>query len=163
MPRSACRRLIALAAVLAAAGCGRGSGPVPLRGVVKLDGQPVANAAVVFVAQTPGGRDAYGSTDANGAFRLTTTKPDDGALPGKYKVVIQPAGPGGGQQGKNGFGRFGYGGPCPPPGNAHHYHFHVYALDSALTLQAGASAEELKTAMEGHVVAEGDLVGTFQR
>ena len=69
---------------------------MPVRGVVKLDGQPVANAAVVFVPQTPGGREAYGSTDANGAFRLTTTKPDDGALPGKYKVVIQPAGPGGG-------------------------------------------------------------------
>ena len=96
MPRSVCRQSLALAAVLAAAGCGGGSGPVPVRGVVKLDGQPVANAAVVFVPQTPGGREAYGSTDANGAFRLTTTKPDDGALPGKYKVVIQPAGPGGG-------------------------------------------------------------------
>ena len=96
MPRSVGRESFMLAAVLAAAGCGGGSGPVPVRGVVTLDGQPVANAAVVFVAQTPGGRDAYGSTDANGAFRLTTTKPDDGALPGKYKVVIQPAGPGGG-------------------------------------------------------------------
>jgi hypothetical protein len=96
MPRPACRLSFTLAAVLAAAGCGGGTGPVPVHGVVKLDGQPVANAAVVFVAQTPGGRDAYGSTDATGAFRLTTTKPDDGALPGTYKVVIQPAGPGGG-------------------------------------------------------------------
>src|SRR5262249_16665434 len=77
------------------AGCGRGSGPVPVRGVVKLEGQPVANAAVVFVAQDPGGRDAYGPTAARGAFRLTRTNPDDGALPGKYKVVIQPAGQGG--------------------------------------------------------------------
>jgi hypothetical protein len=64
--------------------------------VVKLDGQPVANAAVVFVPRTPGGREAYGSTDATGTFRLTTTKPDDGALPGKYKVVIQPPAPPGG-------------------------------------------------------------------
>ena len=72
MPRSVCRQWFTLAAVLAAAGCGGGSGPVPVRGVVKLDGQPVANAAVVFVPQTPGGREAYGSTDANGAFRLTT-------------------------------------------------------------------------------------------
>src|SRR5262245_39909808 len=94
MPRSVGRRSVMLAALLAAAGCGGGSGPVPVRGVVKLDGQPVANAAVVFVAQTPGGRDAHGSTDANGAFRLTTTKADDGAPPGKYKAGIQPPGPG---------------------------------------------------------------------
>jgi Carboxypeptidase regulatory-like domain len=96
MPRSVCRLFVILAAVLAAAGCGGGSGTVLVRGVVKLDGQPVANASVVFVAQTPGGRDAYGSTNANGEFRLTTTNPDDGALPGKYKVVIQSAGEDGG-------------------------------------------------------------------
>jgi hypothetical protein len=96
MPRSVCRQTLALAAVLAAVGCGAGSGPVPVRGVVKLDGQPVANASVVFIPETSGGREAYGSTDANGAFRLTTTKPDDGALPGKYKVVIQPPAPAGG-------------------------------------------------------------------
>jgi len=90
------RHSFALAAVLAAAGCGGGTGPVPVRGVVKLDGQPVVNASVVFIPQNPGGREAYGSTDANGAFRLTTTKPDDGALPGKYKVVIQPPAPAGG-------------------------------------------------------------------
>src|SRR5262245_43879983 len=96
MPRSAFRQSFALAGLLVAAGCGGSSGPVPVRGVVKLDGQPIANAAVIFVPQAPGGREAYGSTDANGAFRLTTTKPDDGALPGKYKVVIQPPGPAGG-------------------------------------------------------------------
>ena len=96
MPRFVCRQSFALAAMLAASGCGGGSGPVPVRGVVKLDGQPVVNAAVIFVPQAPGGREAYGSTDANGTFRLTTTKPDDGALPGKYKVVIQPPGGAGG-------------------------------------------------------------------
>lgn len=96
MRRSVCRQSFTLSVVLAAVGCGGGSGPVPVRGVVKLDGQPVANASVVFIPQAPGGREAYGSTDANGAFRLTTTKPDDGALPGKYKVVIQPPGSAGG-------------------------------------------------------------------
>jgi hypothetical protein len=60
--------------------------------VVKLDGQPVANAAVIFIAQDPGGRDAYGSTNENGEFELSTTKPGDGVMPGKYKVVIQPPG-----------------------------------------------------------------------
>src|SRR5947209_5411172 len=116
MPRSVCRQSFALAAVLAAAGCGGGSGPVPVRGVVKVDGQPVANAAVIFITQTPGGRDAYGSTDANGAFRLTTTKPDDGALPGKYKVVIQPAGPGGGSTPFDDASKPPAPGPKVPPG-----------------------------------------------
>src|SRR5262245_18076613 len=116
MPRPICRHLVMLAAVLAAAGCGQGSGPVPVRGVVKLDGQPVANAAVVFVAQAPGGRDAYGSTDANGVFRLTTTSPDDGALRGKYKVVIQPAGPGGGSTPFDDTGKPPAARPKAPPG-----------------------------------------------
>jgi hypothetical protein len=82
-------------ALLLLTGCGK-SGPVSVRGVVKLDGQPVVGAAVTFIAQDPGGRDAYGSTDENGAFELSTTKPGDGVLPGKYKVVIQPPGEGGG-------------------------------------------------------------------
>jgi hypothetical protein len=82
--------------LLAAVGCGSKSGAVPVSGVVKLDGQPLTSAAVSFIAQEPGGRDAHGSTDATGAFRLTTFDPGDGALPGKYKVVIQPAGEGGG-------------------------------------------------------------------
>jgi hypothetical protein len=76
--------------VLLSAGCGGGKGTVPVKGTVKLDGKPLARATVLFVAQTPGGRDATGSTDANGVFRLTTFEPGDGALPGNYKVVIQP-------------------------------------------------------------------------
>ena len=96
MGRTISRGCGLLAVLLATAGCGGGSGPVPVRGVVKLDGKPVANAAVTFVAQDPGGRDAHGSTDANGAFELSTHKPNDGALPGKYKVVITPPGEEGG-------------------------------------------------------------------
>ncbi len=78
-----------LVPLMAAGGCGS-SGPIPVRGTVKLDGQPLASASVQFIAQNPGGRDANGSTDANGIFRLTTFRPRDGALPGKYKVVVQP-------------------------------------------------------------------------
>lgn len=85
-----------LAAALAAAGCGSGSGMVPVRGVVKLDGQPLAGVSVTFVAQDPGGRDAYGSTDPKGEFSLTTSQPSDGVLPGQYKVVILPTGEEGG-------------------------------------------------------------------
>jgi hypothetical protein len=71
------------------AGCGK-SGPVPVKGTVKLDGQPLAHASVMFISQDEGGKDATGTTDANGVFHLSTFKPGDGALKGKYKVVVQP-------------------------------------------------------------------------
>lgn len=79
------------------------------------------------------------------------------------KVDKGPTIAGGGQQGRNDFRRYGYGGPCPPPGPTHHYHFRLYALDASLDLKSGATAAELKKAMEGHVVAGADLVGTYRR
>lgn len=71
--------------------------------------------------------------------------------------------PNGAKQGVNDFGRTGYGGPCPPRGKPHHYHFKIYALDTPLDLKSGATKKELLKAMNGHVLAEGQLVGTFQR
>jgi Raf kinase inhibitor-like YbhB/YbcL family protein len=68
----------------------------------------------------------------------------------------------GGFQGKNDFGKIGYGGPCPPSGT-HHYYFKVYAVDSKLSLKAGATKAELLKAMEGHIVGQGQLVGTYAR
>lgn len=68
------------------------------------------------------------------------------------------------REGKNDFGRKGYGGPMPPPGHGvHHYHFKVYALDATLDLRAGASKDQLLDAMKGHILAEGELVGTYER
>lgn len=71
--------------------------------------------------------------------------------------------PGGGRQGTNDFKRTGYGGPCPPPGKAHRYFFKLYALDAPVALKPGATKQELVRAMEGHIVAEGQLMGTCQR
>ncbi|MGH8022488.1 MAG: YbhB/YbcL family Raf kinase inhibitor-like protein [Limisphaerales bacterium] len=70
--------------------------------------------------------------------------------------------PDGSRQGKNSFGNIGYGGPCPPGGKAHHYIFRVYALDAALSLDSGAGREDLINAMSGHVLAQGQLTGTYQ-
>jgi Raf kinase inhibitor-like YbhB/YbcL family protein len=67
----------------------------------------------------------------------------------------------GGAVGTNDFGRLGYGGPCPPQGRVHGYHFRVLALDAPLTLEPGARRSELDSAMHGHVLAEGALVGVF--
>jgi Raf kinase inhibitor-like YbhB/YbcL family protein len=69
----------------------------------------------------------------------------------------------GGQQGTNDFGRPGYGGPSPPGGSAHRYFFKLYALDTELDLEAGATKQEVLDAMEGHVLGQGQLVGTYQR
>lgn len=66
-------------------------------------------------------------------------------------------------QGQNDFGDFGYGGPCPPSGSAHHYHFTLYALDTILDLDAGVEKQELENAMGGHVLGQGTLVGIYER
>ena len=78
-----------LVGLIALAGCGTEATTNPVRGTVTLDGQPLARATVQFLAQDPGGRDALGTTDADGVFRLSTFKPRDGALAGKYKVVVR--------------------------------------------------------------------------
>jgi Raf kinase inhibitor-like YbhB/YbcL family protein len=69
----------------------------------------------------------------------------------------------GAKQGKNDFGTIGYGGPAPPKGKAHRYFFKVYAVDIILDLPAGATKEQLLAAMKGHIVADGQLMGRYQR
>lgn len=71
--------------------------------------------------------------------------------------------PDGGIQGRNSFGHIGYGGPCPPPGPAHRYLFRLYALDSMLSLKAGASRAEVLAAIRGHVLGHTQLMGRFKR
>ena len=67
-----------------------------------------------------------------------------------------------GTQGKNGAGKSGYAGPCPPTGT-HHYHFKVYALDTKLNLQEGANKTQLEAAIKGHVLASGELIGLYKK
>jgi len=69
--------------------------------------------------------------------------------------------PDGARQGANDFGKIGYGGPCPS--GTHHYAIMLFALDSMLTLPAGASRAQLDAAMNGHVLARGELVASYYR
>lgn len=71
--------------------------------------------------------------------------------------------PPGASEGVNGFGVVGYAGPCPPPGNAHHYVFRVYALDATLPLADGARRGQVESAMRQHILAAGQLIGTYRR
>ncbi|MEZ5286095.1 MAG: YbhB/YbcL family Raf kinase inhibitor-like protein [Vicinamibacterales bacterium] len=66
-------------------------------------------------------------------------------------------------QGTSGFRRPIYRGPAPPPGKPHHYHFAVYALDAVLDLRPGLTRAELMEAIDGHVVAQGELVALYER
>jgi Raf kinase inhibitor-like YbhB/YbcL family protein len=71
--------------------------------------------------------------------------------------------PNGAAQGRNDFGKLGYGGPSPPPGKPHRYFFKLYALDGLLGLEAGATKDQVLPALKGHVLAEGQLMGTHAR
>lgn len=79
--------------------------------------------------------------------------PKDGVVNAPLKMV----------QGVNDFGKLGYDGPCPPEGQMHRYYFRVYALDTTLDLEPGASRKELEKAMEGHVIQYGEIMGVYGR
>ncbi len=64
-------------------------------------------------------------------------------------------------QGPNDYGEVGYGGPCPPPGDTHEYVFTVYALDAMLELPAGATADSVIQAAEGHTLAQAQVRGSY--
>jgi Raf kinase inhibitor-like YbhB/YbcL family protein len=86
----------------------------------------------------------------SGASGLPAEIPSDAALEN------------GARHGTNDFGRLGYGGPCPP-GGTHRYFFKLYALDTALNLDSGITKAELLEAMQGHILAESQLMGKYKR
>jgi Raf kinase inhibitor-like YbhB/YbcL family protein len=82
----------------------------------------------------------------------------DAGSPGLDESAPAPA------EGTNGFGKQGYDGPCPPSGHGPHRYLHeLFALDAELDLEPGATSEQLEDAMNGHVLAGAELVGTYER
>jgi Raf kinase inhibitor-like YbhB/YbcL family protein len=79
--------------------------------------------------------------------------PTDGKIAENFK---------GAEQGFNGAHKNGYTGMCPPSG-VHHYHFKVYALDTQLSIDKNTDKAGLEKAMTGHIVAEGELVGLYEK
>ncbi len=77
-------------------------------------------------------------------------------IPAEKKLSV------GAVQGVNDFGRLGYGGPCPPSGT-HRYFFKLYALDTVLGLEPGVSKSQLLKAIQGHILAEAQLLGKYRR
>jgi Raf kinase inhibitor-like YbhB/YbcL family protein len=86
------------------------------------------------------------------------------ALPSGVGPILRIGGQGGGRQGVNDFHRIGYGGPCPPPGQVHHYVFTLYALDVAqLPVPSPAPPGLVKRALQGRILATAVLTGLFSR
>jgi len=81
----------------------------------------------------------------------------------KEAIPDEPVLPDGATQGMNDFKKAGYAGPAPPPGKPHRYFFRLYALDHKLALPPRAVVRELRDEMEGHILDEGHLMGTYGR
>ena len=92
---------------------------------------------------------------------LFNLAPDTRALP--EHIARNATLPGGAVQGLTDYNRNGYDGPCPPPGQKHRYFFKVFALDTRLALDATARKPDLLRAMQGHILAQGALVGSYSR
>ena len=117
---------------------------------------PARTQSVALIADDP---DAPGGTFTH--WVLFNLPASTGTLAANVSKVDQL--PNGARQGRNGFRKIGYGGPCPPPGKAHRYFFKLYALDKKLDLAPGSSKEELEKAMEGHMLGKAEIVGKFGR
>jgi Raf kinase inhibitor-like YbhB/YbcL family protein len=134
-------------------------GPIPRR--FSCDGEDISPA--LEWAGAPDGTVSLAlivdDPDARGFVHwvlLDVTAEASGALPAGF------SGPGAPSEGSNGFGRPGYGGPCPPSGT-HRYVFTMYALDRRLDLSGAPPASEVRVAMAGHVLGEARLTGTYRR
>lgn len=85
-------------------------------------------------------------------------------LPENVDKTASPKNVAGAMQGKNGSSKTGYNGPMPPKGHGvHHYHFKLYALDTTLTLAGDTTKKQLLETMNGHILAQGELIGTYER
>lgn len=120
------------------------------------DGVPENAVSLSLIMDDP---DAPGGTFSH--WVIFNIPPGNNGLP--EAIPIFPELPDGTRQGLNDFGRFGYGGPCPPPGKPHHYNFSLYALDNMIELPAGTTRSKVLDAIKGHIVAQAQLTGIYQR
>src|SRR2546422_10810722 len=120
-------------------------------------GAPVGTRSFALIADDP---DAPAGTWVH--WVLSNLPADVSELPENI-AKVESLDLDGARQGRNDFRRPGYGGPCPPPGPAHRYFFKLYALDALPKLKAGAQQRDVETAMEGHVLATAQLMGTYAR
>ena len=117
---------------------------------------PAGTRSFVLIAQDP---DAPGGTWTH--WVLYDVPAQTHQLP--ENLPHQARLPNGMEQGVNDFQRTGYGGPCPPPGPAHHYVFTLYALSQKLTLPPGATKHQVESALKPYVLGKTTLIGRYGR
>ena len=122
-------------------------------------GVPEGTESVALVVDDPDAPDPKAPRMTWVHWVLYNLPPTAGALP---EAVAPEALPPGTQLGLNDWNRPGFGGPCPPIGR-HRYFHKLYALDTVFTDLQSPTKAELLRAMEGHVLAETELVGTYQK
>jgi len=117
---------------------------------------PAGTRSLALIMQDP---DAPGGTFTH--WLLFDLPPDARKLEANVSKVDEL--PNGARQGKNGFRKIGYGGPCPPPGKPHRYFFKLHALDKRLDLGSAASKDDLERAMQGHTLGKTEIMGKYAR
>lgn len=119
------------------------------------EGVPEGTRSLALICDDP---DAPAGTWVH--WVLFNIPPGEKGLPAE--IAPQATLSNGALQGTNDFGRLGYGGPCPPRGT-HRYYFKLYALDTMLPLNAGATKAQVEAAMTGHILARAQLMGKYKR
>jgi Raf kinase inhibitor-like YbhB/YbcL family protein len=122
-------------------------------------GVPEVARSLVLIVDDPDAPDPRAPRMTWVHWLLYDLPPDSGGLPEAVSDAQLPAGT---LQGLNDWKRTGYGGPCPPVGR-HRYFFKLYALDTRLGDLGDPTKQRLEAAMHGHVIAEAQLVGTYQK
>ncbi len=122
------------------------------------DGAPATTRSFVLIVDDPDAPDPAAPKMVWDHWLLYNLPADCQGLPAAVEPESLPAGT---QQGVNSWGRVGYGGPCPPIGR-HRYFHRLYALDTRLEGLTDPSKDELLVAMDGHILAHAELVGTYQ-
>ncbi len=123
---------------------------------IKWGGIPENTRSIALIMDDP---NAPGKTFCH--WIIFNIPPEKDGLPEAIPVTTEL--PDDTRQGINDFGRFGYGGPCPPPGKPHHYNFRLYALDSKIELPTGTNQDKVLDAIKGHIFAQAQLIGIYKR
>jgi Raf kinase inhibitor-like YbhB/YbcL family protein len=117
---------------------------------------PPRTASLVLIVDDP---DAPSGTFTH--WLLYGLRPDRSSLPEGVDKASEVKDLG--RQGKNDFGKLGYGGPCPPPGTPHRYRFKLFALSADPQLAAEADKEAVEKALAGKILAHATLTATYRR
>ena len=122
-------------------------------------GVPENTRSLVLIVDDPDAPDPQAPQMTWVHWVLYNMPPQAGDLPEGATTDDLPPGT---EQGLNDWQKIGYGGPCPPIGR-HRYFHKLYALDTVLELQAGATKAAVEAAMQGHILEQAELVGTYRK